>query len=166
MGFTVTSATVNGVTFAPLTVPDDGGSGSVTVGNFTINFENERVASNAVGSTSAPFTSLSSSGCQLMRIWRTDGEISEKRAILMGRIGRMGPMGLSARTRGLELDAEAAGDAGDVVVCAAQFAIVIDVGGAAIAALDGETGAEQGAIAANRGAGDSEGLAGAVGESK
>jgi hypothetical protein len=57
----VTGATVNGVAFAPFVVPDDNGSGTTTVGHFSVLIGGERASSNTTfGSTAAPFSALSS----------------------------------------------------------------------------------------------------------
>jgi hypothetical protein len=64
----VPSTTVNGVTFAPFAVPNDLGTSTVTVGNFSIGFRGGRFADNtAFGSSSGAFASLSSSYQTLLR---------------------------------------------------------------------------------------------------
>ena len=70
----VQSTTVNGVTFDPFAVPNDLGTGSVTNGNFTLGFRGGREANNTIfGSSSAPFSSLSSSYKSLLESGAGDG---------------------------------------------------------------------------------------------
>jgi hypothetical protein len=64
----------------------------------------------------------------------------------------------------LERVAEATGHAVGLVVRAAKLAVVVEVGGHPVVELDGETGAEQGAVAAELWAVDEEGVPRAIGE--
>lgn len=60
-GFTgVPGATVNGVAFQPFAVPSDIANATTTVGNFALHFDFRAASNSAFGSTSAPFSGLSS----------------------------------------------------------------------------------------------------------
>lgn len=67
---------MNGVTFAPFAIPS-GGTGSVSVGNFTLGFAKSRDADNtAFGASSAPFSSLSTSYKSLLQSGVVDSDIN------------------------------------------------------------------------------------------
>jgi hypothetical protein len=72
----VPSTTVNGVTFAPFAIPNDFAAGTTTVGNFSLHFDARFASNSAYGSTSAPFSGLSSSYESLLRSGAVDEQNS------------------------------------------------------------------------------------------